>query len=100
VAVRLLLIEVHEIGQLCDPGTGPVWCLPRQAVIQLSIPRYPGGVGALGIAAIIAAGAALIQRSRSAIYIGACLGGFGCVLYDASLASIGLVLSLIAAARA
>lgn len=99
-AIRFLLIEVHEIGQLCDPGTGPTWCLARQAIVQLFLIRYPFGIGALGVAALIAGAAALVQGGRLAIYIAACLGGLGSVLYNADLAAIGLVLSFIAAARA
>ena len=98
-AIRFLLIEVHEIGQLCDPGNGPPWCMARQAMVQLFLIRYPFGVGALGIASLVAGAAALIQTGRLAIIIAACLGGFGTVLYNADLAAIGLVLSLVAAAR-
>jgi hypothetical protein len=99
-AIRFLLIEVNEIGQLCDPGTGPAWCMARQVIVQLFLPRYPADVGALGVAALIAGAAALIQGGRLAIYIAACLGGLGSVLYNADLAAIGLGLSLVAAARA
>jgi len=49
--VRFFVIEVHEIGQLCDPGNGPWWCVPRQATYQAFRIWQPFGVGALGVAA-------------------------------------------------
>lgn len=98
-AIRFLAIEVHEIGQICDPGTGPWWCVPRQAAVQaFLIGRL--GVGALGVAALLAGIGALVQGGRVAILIATALGGLGCVLYNADLAALGLVLALIAAARA
>jgi len=98
-ALRYFAIEVHEIGQLCDPGTGPLWCLPRQAIVQIFLIRDPLGIGVLGAAALLAGLGALIQGGRIAIYIAVALGGFGCVLYNADLAAIGLILGLLAAAR-
>jgi hypothetical protein len=99
LSVRFFLIEVHQIGQLCDPGNGPWWCMPRQATYQAFRIWQPIGVGALGVAALIAGAASLIEHKRWGQYAAACLGAIGCVLYNADLAAPGLVLALVAAAR-
>ena len=97
--VRFFAIEFTEIGQLCDPGTGPWWCVPRAATYQAFRIWQPVGIGALGLAALIGGLGALVQGGRLAQCLAAALGAFGCVLYNADLAAPGLVLALVAAAR-
>jgi hypothetical protein len=99
LVVRLYVIEVHEIGQLCDPGTGPWWCGARQATYQAFRIWQPIGIGALGAAALLSGIGALVQGGRWASGVAAFIGGLGCVLYNADLAALGLVLALVAAAR-
>ena len=96
--IRFFVIEVHEIGLICDGGTGPWWCLMRQGVYQ-AFRIWPIGLGALGMAGLLAGMAALLQGGRAAGIIAAALSVTGCILYNADTAAIGLALALMAAAR-
>lgn len=95
--VRASVIEPEALGALCQGAGGPWWCAPRLALI-LATALY----GALGIAALAAAGLAFVfggRAARALVVAAALLGGAGLTLYNAGLAAPAVLLALLRGAR-
>jgi len=94
LAARYLLIESRSVGLVCIETTRPWWCVFREGVVLIHI--YNGW----GIAALVGGIGALFFRRRWALLLGLTAGPMGLVLYNTSLAALGLLLSLLRLVRA
>jgi len=93
-ALRYLVIEPRQIGQLCGGVGIPWWCAPRAGLIKAH-EWFAYGVGA-GLCAAIAWWRDDRRWAAAAL---AC-AGLGLVLYNSELAATGLLLALIKLSRA
>ena len=111
--LRYSWIEAQGMGPLCtqQPQTWP--CVPRQWVIELFLHQRLGWASVVvGVAAWVVAWMMMLRKtprerlSFAALLvqvlgtIGAGLGAAGLVLYNADLSALGVVLGLMAVARA
>ncbi|MBF0093628.1 MAG: hypothetical protein HQL33_01700 [Alphaproteobacteria bacterium] len=95
MAIRYLMIEPRDIGAACQVGLGPWWCDLRLVVVAVFQSGLLGGGSLLlGVLAL-----ALGGRGRVPATLAMVTGAAGLVLYNAGLASAGLLLGLITAAR-
>lgn len=97
--IRYGLVEPEAMGAACERGD-PWWCGLRTGFIVFT---QWGGFGwlALGLAAL-AAGAIAARRpgaARALALAAMTVGGFGLVLYNATLAAVAVVVALLCAAR-
>lgn len=97
MALRYGVIEPREIGAACQVGLGPWWCGLRAAVVVVFQSGLLGG-GSL-ILAVVALAAGDRALGRVAAVAAIMTGAAGLVLYNAGVASAGLLLGLITAAR-
>lgn len=94
-AVRYGLIEARFFRSACDVDSMPTWCWPRFILI------WTFNNWLLGSASAALGAWALIRPRRRGVALAAIvLGATGLALYDADLASVGLVLGLISVSRA
>ena len=86
---RYLVVEPREMGFACSATPQPWWCGPREIIIQAHLKNVWGWVAA--ISGLVA----LLLRQKWAAPIAVICGLAGIVLYDTSLASLGLLLGLL-----
>src|SRR6185369_6714842 len=86
---RYLVVEPREMGFACSETPQPLWCGPREIIIQAHLKNVWGFVAA--ISGLIA----LTLRWRIATVLAVICGLAGIVLYDTSLASFGFLLGLL-----
>jgi hypothetical protein len=86
---RYLVVEPRSMGFACSETPQPWWCAPREIIIQAHLKNVWGFVAA--ISGVVA----LLLRQRWAAPIAVITGLAGIVLYDTSLASLGLLLGLL-----
>jgi hypothetical protein len=91
---RYLLIEPHDMGMACADDGGPAWCMAREAIVMMHAFRIWGWAGFAGGVVALAIG------WRPAIWVGFGMSLMGLVLYNADLASIGLLLTCLRLPRA
>jgi hypothetical protein len=92
--VRFQIVEPEAMAHLCGAAAAPLWCMLRTAVIAAFASN------ALAIAAVAAGGIALATRRSGAALAAACLGAAGLVLYAVEAGAIGILLGVLALARA
>jgi hypothetical protein len=92
--LRYLWIESTGMGLACGAVPAPWWCAPRSAVIYV---HEHNGWGLVALAGGIAT---LLFRWRWAAALGLGAGLLGLVLYNAGLAAVGLLLTLLRLLRA
>ena len=93
LAARYAWVQPAAIGQLCDSGGGPWWCVPRQWLI-LSFATKAIGYAALGLGIL-----ALFSRHCGIAVIAACVGVAALILYNYELGAVGFTLSVLTLAR-
>ena len=89
LVTRFVWIESTEIGLACAAVPPPWWCAPREVVIHIH--QY----NAWGLAALGSGLLALLFRWYPLALLGLVTGLFGLVLYNAGLAAVGLLASLL-----
>lgn len=90
---RWFAIENHTLGEQCEAGQGPWWCIIRHGIIQTFVRDW------FGLGSLIAGIAAFILGSRGLAIVAVLLGAAGLVLYNVNFASLGALVGLIQLAR-
>jgi hypothetical protein len=93
--LRYRLIEPDAIGALCEDG-GPAWCPLRTGLVIFT--EWHGFAWLALAAAVLAFGAVTARRirlARVAGFVALGAGGFGMVLYNATLAVPAALLAVI-----
>jgi hypothetical protein len=85
-ALRYGLIESSAMGQLCGTADNPWWCTVRQWLVLGFLHDI------YGIAALIAAAAALLRRSAGLAWLAAALGAFALELYCFEAGALALLI--------
>ena len=85
-ALRHGLIENSAMGQLCGAADNPWWCTVRQWLVLGFLHDI------YGIAALIAAAAALLRRSAGLAWLAAALGAFALELYCFEAGALALLI--------
>ena len=91
---RYGLVEPAGIGVLCDPGTGPWWCVLRLWIIK--------SFATFGLGYLCAAAAVLVLLTRN-VYVAltaAIAGAIGLALYCQEPAAISFTVGILVLARA
>jgi hypothetical protein len=86
VVLRYGLIENSAIGQLCGAADSPWWCTVRQWLVLGFLHDI------YGIAALLAAAAALLRRSAWLAWLAAALGAFALELYCFEAGALALLI--------
>ena len=84
-ALRYGLIERSVMGQLCGGANSPLWCTGRQWLVLGFLHDV------YGIAALIAAAAALLRRNAWLAWLAAALGMFALELYCVEAGALALL---------
>ena len=90
---RWFAIENHTLGERCEAGQGPWWCIIRHGIIQIFVRDW------FGLGSLIAGVAAFIFGNRGLAMVAVLLGAAGLVLYNVNFASLGVLIGLIQLAR-
>jgi hypothetical protein len=85
-ALRYGLIESSATGQLCGAADSPWWCTVRQWLVLGFLHDI------YGIAALLAAAAALLRRSAWLAWLAAALGAFALELYCFEAGALALLI--------
>ena len=85
-ALRYGLIESSAMGQLCGAADSPWWCTVRQWLVLGFLHDI------YGIAALIAAVAALLRRSAGLAWLAAALGALALELYCFEAGALALLI--------
>lgn len=98
-AVRYRLVEPEAMGAACERGD-PWWCGPRTGFIMFT---EWNGFGWVALALVALAVAAAVAGRPAAMRILAlaslAVGGFGLILYNATMAAAAVVVALLCLAR-
>jgi hypothetical protein len=84
--LRYGLIENSAMGQLCGAADSPWWCTVRQWLVLGFLHDI------YGIAALLAAAAALLRRSAWLAWLAAALGAFALELYCFEAGALALLI--------
>lgn len=84
--LRYGVIEPTATAELCGSGHGPAWCPARQWLVQSFLNNT------FGIAALVAAGLALLVKQRWAAWLAAALGMFALELYCFEAGALALLI--------
>ncbi len=90
---RWFAIENHPLGESCEAGQGPWWCIIRHGIIQIFVRE------GFGLTSLLAGLAAFIIGSRRLAMAAVLLGAAGLVLYNVNYASLGALIGLVQLAR-
>ncbi len=98
-AVRYRLVEPEAMGAACERGD-PWWCGLRTGFIMFTQWNGFGWAAlALVVLAVAAAVASRPATMRALALAALTIGGFGLILYNATMAAVAVVLALLCLAR-
>ncbi|MDE1172945.1 MAG: hypothetical protein PW790_04610 [Parvibaculaceae bacterium] len=93
LAIRYGFIQSREVGQICIAAAPPGWCGLTHLLWAVS--HY----SIWGVPALIAALFGFFRGSKTALFIALLLGLLGLGLYNADIASLALIITLLCLPR-